>query len=351
MFFNKTENSSETIKWSQEGKTFIIANTEKFIRILPKYFKTKNYSSFVRQLNMYNFHKIKNKEGYHEFQHENFRKGALEDLKLISRKLTEQTEPVLVDTKDQKSIIIENNRLKRQVAELDETLKIVTAQTKLVIDTNKDLIYKIYKSKTENDMQVKRLLFLYFAFITNGDSELLGRIKNEFIKNSGVEIKENELVFSMENITQFVKHLNQQVMLSKNQEDSFIFRLMETFLNYHNEKEPNEENRFSMEQLQLNLNLTQTRQFEEGGAHKKKFGILSIYENDKDDENLSERFRSLPAQSEYNNGSILNFDLENFKMNELSYFSKDPSVRNFETDSYSETGGNSIFLRTPRSEK
>ena len=126
MFFNKTENSSETIKWSQEGKTFIIANTEKFIRILPKYFKTKNYSSFVRQLNMYNFHKIKNKEGYHEFQHENFRKGALEDLKLISRKLTEQTEPVLVDTKDQKSIIIENNRLKRQVAELDETLKIVS---------------------------------------------------------------------------------------------------------------------------------------------------------------------------------------------------------------------------------
>ena len=43
----------ETIRWSADGKSFIISNTEKFIRILPKYFKTKNYSSFVRQLNMY----------------------------------------------------------------------------------------------------------------------------------------------------------------------------------------------------------------------------------------------------------------------------------------------------------
>ena len=147
MFFKKTEDSNETICWSKDGKSFIINNTEKFIRILPKYFKTKNYSSFVRQLNMYNFHKIKNKDGLHEFQHNQFQRGAIDNLKFIVRKIVEPSETSVNETRDQKSILLENNRLKKKLLELDETLKIVSAQTKLAIDTNKDLIYKIYKSK------------------------------------------------------------------------------------------------------------------------------------------------------------------------------------------------------------
>jgi len=63
------ENDGGLIKWNANGDSFIIENNESFVKILPKYFKTKNYSSFVRQLNMYDFHKIKNLDGFHEFKH------------------------------------------------------------------------------------------------------------------------------------------------------------------------------------------------------------------------------------------------------------------------------------------
>lgn len=46
------------IKWINQGKAFEILNPPTFMNeILPAYFKHKNLSSFIRQLNMYDFHK------------------------------------------------------------------------------------------------------------------------------------------------------------------------------------------------------------------------------------------------------------------------------------------------------
>lgn len=47
------------IHWSADGKSFIVENREEFVHeILPKYFKHSNFASFVRQLNMYGWHKV-----------------------------------------------------------------------------------------------------------------------------------------------------------------------------------------------------------------------------------------------------------------------------------------------------
>jgi len=45
-------NNIDTVSWSKEGKSFIIKNINNFCtHVLPLYFKHKNFSSFIRQVN------------------------------------------------------------------------------------------------------------------------------------------------------------------------------------------------------------------------------------------------------------------------------------------------------------
>lgn len=46
------------IRWSEKGDSFIVLDEDEFAKtLIPEYFKHSNYASFVRQLNMYGFHK------------------------------------------------------------------------------------------------------------------------------------------------------------------------------------------------------------------------------------------------------------------------------------------------------
>ena len=73
------------IAWINDGNAFEIIDLPVFMsNILPKYFKHKNFSSFIRQLNMYDFHKVPG-ESY-IFSHPLFSSSNPDQLSLIHRK-------------------------------------------------------------------------------------------------------------------------------------------------------------------------------------------------------------------------------------------------------------------------
>lgn len=58
MFSFLDSSNTDLIRWSDDGNSFIVLDEDEFARtLIPELFKHNNYASFVRQLNMYGFHK------------------------------------------------------------------------------------------------------------------------------------------------------------------------------------------------------------------------------------------------------------------------------------------------------
>ena len=80
---------SQFIHWSNEGLSVIISDMNGLIKnVLPKFFNHSNSSSFIRQLNNYNFHKIKgDKKGEQIYMHNEFNQlKSKEEILAIKKK-------------------------------------------------------------------------------------------------------------------------------------------------------------------------------------------------------------------------------------------------------------------------
>jgi len=57
-FLNNNTQNTDLIRWSDSGDSFVVVDEDEFAKtLIPELFKHNNYASFVRQLNMYGFHK------------------------------------------------------------------------------------------------------------------------------------------------------------------------------------------------------------------------------------------------------------------------------------------------------
>jgi osomolarity two-component system response regulator SKN7 len=132
------------ISWGDNGDSFVVKDATEFSRnVLPKHFKHNNFASFVRQLNKYDFHKVKvdktNSYGENiwEFKHPNFQFNKKDKLELIKRKVSNKNAK-LQDQNPQNS----NNDIHQQVNNL---IEIGSA-----LATNLDQLASTYNDFSEN---------------------------------------------------------------------------------------------------------------------------------------------------------------------------------------------------------
>ncbi|KAJ7063612.1 HSF-type DNA-binding-domain-containing protein [Mycena amicta] len=88
---------ANVVSWGPQGDCFVVKDMNEFTKsILPRMFKHSNFASFVRQLNKYDFHKVKNTDdnqfGEHSwtFRHPDFRADRRDALENIKRKVPAQ---------------------------------------------------------------------------------------------------------------------------------------------------------------------------------------------------------------------------------------------------------------------
>ncbi|CAH1763298.1 864_t:CDS:10, partial [Entrophospora sp. SA101] len=88
---------NDIVCWGVDGNSFVVKEIDAFTKtILPRHFKHTNFASFVRQLNKYDFHKVRYSddsfspygEQAWEFHHTKFQCNKKDQLDSIKRKVT-----------------------------------------------------------------------------------------------------------------------------------------------------------------------------------------------------------------------------------------------------------------------
>ena len=238
---------SKIIHWSQNGTYIIITNIHTLSKkILPIYFNHQNYSSFVRQLNMYNFHKIRTEQEVQEqyFINESLNKfKTLNEIKNFKRK--EQNKQKCLFFKDEDSKIkytILPNKKEENLQNIDE---------KIELNENDDKTIEKFKEIISNGTLDKNIKEKIMIFLLNKSKE--NYEKNKEMKNSlnEIKIKEDDVNEQINKINSEVE--NQNVHLKKIK--SLYFLLVSLLMRKNNfPVEKNGENKLNVMNNEINKN-------------------------------------------------------------------------------------------------
>ena len=239
---------SKIIHWSQNGTYIIITNIHTLSKkILPIYFNHQNYSSFVRQLNMYNFHKIRTEQEVQEqyFINESLNKfKTLNEIKNFKRK--EQNKQKCLFFKD------EDSKIKYKILPNKKEENLQNIEEKIELNENDDKTIEKFKEIISNGTLDKNIKDKIMIFLLNKSKE--NYEKNNEMKNSlnELKIKEDDINEQINKINNEIE--NQNVHLKKIK--SLYFLLVSLLMRKNNNfpVEKNGENKLNVMNNEINKN-------------------------------------------------------------------------------------------------
>ena len=203
------EEYSKIIHWSKNGSYIVIENIHSLSKkILPIYFNHQNYSSFVRQLNMYNFHKIRTdpKSIEQKYIHNEFIKGkSIKEIQEIRRKIRTEVDKEKNSNKNK-------NVSDKKIGTINNPNTQNFLEDKLVLDEIDEL---------DDDKKFIK----YQNLIQNGESTslsnnkimnfLLEKLKQSEENHKSIENELNNLVRQNNNLMQQIQICNNKLVSQK----------------------------------------------------------------------------------------------------------------------------------------
>ncbi|ELA42473.1 uncharacterized protein VICG_00572 [Vittaforma corneae ATCC 50505] len=192
LFREVSDPENKYICWGENGEKIRIVNKDKFVKnTLPRLSKTKEYSGFVRQLNIYGFVKIKSDkndeiEEYYNCFFKRDEPSLMEHIKRV-KKYDEKASRLNHSALENSLTYLTNCnfRLTNELAELRERMD----RQERTINGLLEILGKVFRTGAQNISYESNLLKMRSDFPTN----LLESQKNDSTYTPGKLIEDKEL--------------------------------------------------------------------------------------------------------------------------------------------------------------
>lgn len=168
--------------WSEDGCAFTIKDVSEFTsKVLPRYFKHSNYASFVRQLNMYDFHKCRIDGQENAFTQPLFRRDSHHKLSEIRRKVSDNSYslvPVSASKPEAQSIIHKLQKFKQAQDDLKTDLSALQQNYDSLNKQNKRLLSEIANVR-KKEQRFENVLVVLANWFQNPQKQLDAQVLYE----------------------------------------------------------------------------------------------------------------------------------------------------------------------------